>query len=140
MSKKLPTDKAEVLFPQASFTLNGETIQIKKFPFRDLRKVSRILSIYQNSLIVAIEQSSPMLGLSMALGEEGQQPIDHIEEIIQIATGKEPGWADDVDYDQVVLLFAEILRVNWDFFTILKAIVVPAVQGQPPTGDGPTTD
>jgi len=119
------TGDLQVLFPNREITLNGETIEIKPFPFGKIPKV-----IKQASHLIQIVMSLPE-GL---ITEEGdinlEDPataivlasmMEHgggvIFEILAIAANKPLVWVEELQPDEGILLLVKVWEINKDFFT-----------------------
>jgi hypothetical protein len=97
--------------------VNDEALTIKPFKFRDIKSVSEYVAIFQSNL----GSSDDGAGLM-------QLAVDHSDEIlevIQLATGKDSAWAQELEMIHVIDLLGAIIEVNINFFSHL---LVPRIK------------
>ncbi len=105
----------------------GEAIALKPLKVGQMPAFLRAVSPVMQSL------SKPEIDWIALFGERG----DDLLAAIAIAVGKPRDWVDDLAADEAILLAAEVIEVNADFFTrtvipkldgLLTPIKVPALE------------
>lgn len=120
------------IFPKHNVKLLGEVISIKCFPVKHLPEVFEHLELF-NFLLTTLStgQTEAILGaIQYALANKGEKLVAAILGVLEITTGKPREWLEELDYDLVAQLFAEVVEANKDFFkkfgaTAKELVVAP---------------
>ena len=108
-------NELEVLFPEGNtVTIQQENITIKPFKLGQLPKVFRLIQPVSALIFAAMkDQSLVTIDTIMNIMGEGG---DNIIELLAVACNKPREWADNLEMDESVDLFAALIEVNTDFF------------------------
>lgn len=124
-------NELDILLPESDITINGETIEIKPFPFSKLPKVINILSkmgaaiysLFEDKGISFTKEGN--LIMNQAFLESVSNMIEEhfptIVELIAVYTDKEPAFYNNdengLSGEDGLVLLAGIIERNYDFFT-----------------------
>ncbi|RLJ20803.1 hypothetical protein DJ031_04645 [bacterium endosymbiont of Escarpia laminata] len=108
-----PVDETEILHPEHELIINGETITVHEFSFREGLDLGPVIAGLLPQLDAVVGDGSDLSGLLDVL----YQHPDALEQMLIMATGKDKAWIDGLtaeDGDMLVMLF---WSVNAPFFT-----------------------
>jgi hypothetical protein len=140
------SDELQALLPISKTVLvGGETIVIKPFKFRHIKRVAEHVAIFRSALSKSVKapevtlvpkddvkldpvpdsafppeqvpEPAPEEDSDTSLLEVVVDNIDAVLDLIQLATGKDKEWCDNLDTGEVMDLVGAIIEVNLDFFS-----------------------
>lgn len=121
----MTVQKITKLFPNREVDLDGRRLTIKSFPMKHLAEVFEAVQFAQLVLSLLYNPETVMSGLGVFLQESGTVALGYVMRVIELTTGLLEEEINELDYDLVVQLFAEIIEVNADFFGKFKSKLKP---------------
>lgn len=131
-------NELDILLPESDITINGETIEIKPFPFSKLPKVIDALSKMGGGIYLLLaddglkfnERGNVTINQTFLekIGPLVDEHFPELIELIAIYTGKESSFYSENEAftaEDGLLLIAGIIERNYDFFT---KRLFPAIQ------------
>lgn len=103
----------KVLIPTVEIETTFGTIALNPFKFKDFPKALAIVNRYVEIFATAEDTLSIVSAL---IGNAGEQTLADISGLIELASGKDRTFQDELTYDEVVNLLTIIIEQNMDFF------------------------
>ncbi len=107
-------DQLNILIPDRELETSGGKITLKPFKFKQINKAIKIINNYIERFVGAEDNLALIKSL---LADNGEAAITDFCELISMCCGASRALIDELGYDEVVNICANILKQNQDFFS-----------------------
>jgi hypothetical protein len=106
-------DELKILIPAEEVETSQGTVTLHPFKFRDFPKALGLVSKY----LEAFMQADGAYAIAqILLADSGEETITDVGRLIELSSGKDRAYLDELTWDEVVQILVVIIQQNIDFF------------------------
>lgn len=103
----------KILIPDEELETSAGKITLRPFKFKDFSKALELVSKY---LDVFMESESAVAIAQVMLTNAGEQTLADLAILVELCSGKERNFIDNLSWDEVFQILVAIVEQNMDFF------------------------
>lgn len=106
-------DELKILIPDEVVETSGGQVTFKPFKFKDFPKALGIIEKYVKLFFKSDEPEEAIIGI---LQNGGEATLADVSALIELTSGKNREFLDELDWPEVVNLLVALFHQNRDFF------------------------
>lgn len=106
-------DELKILIPVEEIETSQGMITLHPFKFKDFSKALGLVSKYLDAFMGA---EGAYAIAQILLADSGEETLGDLGKLIELSTGKNRDYLDDLSWDEVVQILVIIIQQNIDFF------------------------
>lgn len=109
----MKTDELKILIPTEEIETSQGTLALRPFKFKDFPKALGLISKYVDTFLQA---DGAYAIASILLADSGEETLGDVGKLIELSSGKDRAFLDELSWDEVVQILVAIIEQNIDFF------------------------
>lgn len=106
-------DELKILIPAEEVETSAGVVTLRPFKFKDFPKALGLVSKYLDAFMGA---DGAYAIASILLADQGEETLGDVGKLIELSSGKDRAYLDELSWDEVVQILVVIIQQNIDFF------------------------